>query len=130
MEKIIAEHNKHKALLEEVVQARCKCRGETYFFFHTGLQDACWGNNDELREQMKIWRKERKEGVLELKEANNRTIKINGQEWYILVVQRIGYNGIDILGFGFDKILIVSGNTICFKHLQNRDATYKYVMGL
>lgn len=129
MEKIIAEHEKHKALLEQVVQARRKSRGETYFF-HTGLRDACWGNNDELREQMKMWRKERKEGAVEIKEVNNRTIKIKGQEWYICVVQYTEYNGIDILGFGFDKIVVVSGNIICFKHLQNRDATYKYVMGL
>ena len=120
-------------LLKRVTEDRRKSRGETYFCFHQKAQDFSWGNNDELREQMKIWRKQRKDGLIEMLECNNHTKKINGTEWHILVLQQTGeYTGpFDPSGFGLDDgIFLVSGYIYYFKRIENRDATYKYVMGL
>ena len=92
-----------------------------------------WGNNVELTEQMKIWRKQRKQGVIEIHAYNNHTKQIDGTDWHILVVQQTGddLGPIDTLGFGFDNgAFVVSGFIYCFKSIHNRDATYKYVMGL
>jgi hypothetical protein len=92
-----------------------------------------WGNNVELTEQIKIWRKQRKQGVIEIHAYNNHTKQIDGTDWHILVVQQTGddLGPIDTLGFGFDNgAFVVSGFIYCFKSIQNRDATYKYVMGL
>ena len=92
----------------------------------------CWGNNDELREQMKLWRKSVKKGDLLIREFNNKTFKIKGIDWYIMVVQDTAGNiGVDKIGLGFDDAqFLVSGYIYVFKHKANRDATYKYVMGL
>jgi len=120
------------AELKEHVKDRQKTRGETFFFRHATQDELMWGNNDELREQMKIWRKQRKQGVIEIHDYNNRTKQIDGKDWHILVVQQTGddLGPIDTLGFGFDSVYMVSGFIYCFKRIENRDATYKYVMGL
>jgi len=120
------------AELKEHVKDRQKTRGETFFFRHAIQDELMWGNNDELREQMKIWRKQRKQGVIEIHDYNNRTKQIDGKDWHILVVQQTGddLGPIDTLGFGFDNVYMVSGFIYCFKNIKNRDATYKYVMGL
>ena len=132
MARIVSTENM-KAMLKRVTEDRRKSRGETYFCFHQGVQDFSWGNNDELREQMKIWRKQRKDGLIEMLECNNHTKKINGTDWHILVLQQTGdYSGpFDPSGFGHDDgIFLVSGYIYYFKRIENRDATYKYVMGL
>ncbi len=124
---------KHQvAELKDMLKDRQKTRGETFFFRHAIQDKLMWGNNVELTEQMKIWRKQRKQGVIEIHEYNNHTKKIDGTDWHILVVQQTGdYLGpIDTLGFGFDNVFMVSGFIYCFKRIENRDATYKYVMGL
>ena len=120
--------------LAEVVDDRQN--GETYFCFHRGQQEMMWGNNEELITQMKIWRTQRKEGDLVMKPFNNVTKYIKGKPWYILVVQNediyrgVDTIGIDRLGLGFDIPYLVSGLIYVFKHEKNRDATYKYVMGV
>jgi hypothetical protein len=122
-----------KALLHRTIGDRQKKgRGETFFFFHRRANDMCWGNNDELKEQMKLWRKQKKEIGLIMREFNNKTFKIKGQEWHILVVQSPTEDlGIDKIGFGFDdEQFLVSGYIYVFKSKANRDATYKYVMGV
>ena len=121
------------AMLKRVTEDRRKTRGETYFFYHQGVKDFGWGNNDELKAQMKIWRKQRKDGLIEMLECNNHTKQIQGKDWYILVLQttREKEMTFDPTGFGFDDgVFLVSGFIYLFKHEQNRDATYKYVMGL
>ena len=121
------------AMLKRVTEDRRKTRGETYFFYHQGVKDFGWGNNDELKQQMKIWRKQRKDGLIEMLECNNHTKQIQGKDWHILVLQQTGEDmgSIDPTGFGFDDgAFVVSGFIYCFKRIENRDATYKYVMGL
>lgn len=121
------------AELKAVVKDRQKTRGETFFYLHRLTDTIMWGNNDELTEQMKLWRKQRKEGVCKIMEYNNHMKKIQGKEWYILVVQHTEEwrDSIDPVGLGFDDgAFVVSGLIYCFKNIKNRDATYKYVMGL
>ena len=128
--------NDMKSLLAETVNDRQKFRDETFFFWHRQLKLVMWGNNKELTEQMICWRKQRKEGVIKIQPCNNRTKTIQGKTWYILVAQQlkdgeIENTGIDPLGFGFDEgAYIVTGLIYIFKHEANRDATYKYVMGI
>ena len=121
------------ALLQRVTEDRRKSRGGTYFFYHQGVKDFAWGNNDELREQMKIWRKQRKDGLVEIHDYNNRTKQINGTDWHILVLQPTckKHMTIDPTGFELDDgVFLVSGYIYYFKRIENQDATYKYVMGL
>ena len=119
-----------------VVDERQKKRDETFFSYIRRVHDFMWGNNVELTEQMKMWRKLRKEDKLDMQEFNNKTKYIKGKPWYILVVQtpsiRRGVDdiGIDPLGMGFDTPYLVSGYIYVFKHEKNRDATFNYVMGI
>ena len=125
-----------KQLLARTIKDRQKPREETFFFYHRKAREVMWGNNTELTEQMMIWRKQRKEGTLMIQPCNNRTKIIKGKTWYILVVQQLKNGqiediGIDTLGLGFDEgAYLVTGIIYVFKHEANRDATYKYVMGL
>jgi hypothetical protein len=121
------------AELKHHLKDRQKTRGETFFNHHRNKDGLMWGNNEELTEQMKIWRKQRKDGIIKIMDYNNHTKMIQGQEWHILVVQDVEewHNSIDPVGLGFDDgAFLVSGLIYCFKRIENRDATYKYVMGL
>jgi hypothetical protein len=98
----------------------------------------CYGflNIDELRYNMKDWKKHRKEGIITIQECNNRIITIGGKDCYILTLQQFDANGmienigVDKCGLGFDKPYIITGHTYIFKRVENRDMVYKYVMGL
>ena len=124
--------NDMKVLLRATVADRERRRGETFFFRHEEAGQMMWGTNEELIVQMKIWRKQHKKQEIKIRACNNLTKLINGREWFILVVQpyvdRVA-NPCRV-GLGFDTGFLVSGSTYVFKHAQNRDATYKYVMGL
>lgn len=125
-----------KALLARTVKDRQKPRNETFFFWHRQVKQVMWGNNKELTEEMICWRKQRKEGTLIIQPCNNRTKVIQGKTWFILVIQQLKDSeiediGLDVLGLGFDDgAYVVTGLIYIFKHEANRDATYKYVMGI
>ena len=114
--------------LQEIVGDRDKKRKETFFFHHASLNQCCWGNNEEMRDQMKSWRRQKKEGTLEIKTGNNREFMINGKMWYILVVQDVDeeINRIDPLGFGVG--FLVPGMVYWFSSEVNRDTVVSYVM--
>ena len=117
--------------LKETMADRQKSRGETWFCYHQAKQQKMWGNNEEMTEQMKIWRQQQKNGKLMMEEENNQTVKIQGREWYILVIQPTNDNdcSIDPMGFGYDDgAFMVSGFIYHFTRKENRDAIYKYVM--
>jgi len=119
------------ALLKSVLADRQK--GETFFFWHIKVKEVMHGTNANLKDQMLIWRRQRKEGKVKIEPYNNVTKKIQGEDWYILVVQdpiEENNRGLDPIGFGFDTAYLVSGLIYCFKSEHNRDATYKFVMGL
>ena len=73
-----------------------------------------------------MWRKQRKEGVIQIIEYNNRTYDVDGKEYYSLVVQPSAFCELDPLGLL--KIgLMVSGFVYVFKNKTNRDIIYEYV---
>ena len=120
-------------ILKNVVKDRQKTRGETFFYLNRRANDVMWGNNDELLGEMKSWRKLRKNGVVKIMDYNNRTVKIQGKEWHVLVLQSThdDDDDIDPTGWGHDDgLFLVTGFIYYFKSIQNRDATYKYVMRL
>ena len=123
-----------RALLRRTIGDRQKKgREETFFFWHDKAHQVMWGNNPELIEQMKIWRKQYKNKQIKIMPYNNITKQIQGENWYILTVQNYYEKPCNPcrLGLGFDGgAYLVGGCTYIFKHEHNRDATYKYVMGV
>ena len=113
--------------------------GETAITFKHAANDFGLVNQIEMTEQMKSWRLLRKSGKIKIEEYNNKTqviedinTTLNGKKWYILVVQPTDENeniavdpfGLMILGY------MVSGYIYAFDKEVNRDAVYKYVMGI
>lgn len=85
-------------------------------------------NNKETKDQAKIWRKQRKQGKIEIHDYNNTTQKIDGKEYYTLVVQPTDLETADIDPLGLLKVgLMVSGYIYVFKNKTNRDIIYNYV---
>jgi hypothetical protein len=85
-------------------------------------------NNKELKVQAKMWRKQRKEGLIQIQEYNNKTKDVDGKEYYSLVVQPTDLDNADIDPLGLLKIgLMVSGFVYVFKNKTNRDIIYEYV---
>jgi len=93
-------------------------------------------NIEELKNNMKCWKRQRKEGVLTIQECNNKTKSVCGKDVYLLTLQQLDDNGnldntgVDKCGLGFDTPYIITGHTYIFKRKENRDMVYKYVMGL
>ena len=119
-----------RKLLKTVVEGRRKSRGETCFYWHRGQKQVNWGNNDEIRDQAKLWKKAMKDGDrLQFLESNCQTKLVNGEEWKILVCgNHTSDFGIDPLGTGIDDgCFIVSGLIYWFKHKESRDAIFKYL---
>ena len=107
------------------------------FAFIRRVKAISYFNSEELKEQMVMWRKQRKEGKLVIEEYNNITKVIGGKVFHIFVVQPINENrelvdvGIDPMGLAFDEgSFMVTGFIYAFKTVENRDSIYKYVMGI
>jgi hypothetical protein len=104
------------------------------FFYNHSLNIYCVGNKEEWSGEMKRFKKLRKEGVMKLLEANNQTKMIGGKKLYILVVQKTDEDQnptIDPMGLAIDDgAFLVSGWIYAFKSKANRDASYKYIMGI
>jgi len=109
-----------------------KQRKETSFTWVHNAKLVSWNTNAEMIQQAKIWRTQKRQGVLIMREHNNQTKLVQGQKWYILVVQDTDMScnpQLDPLGLGIDEgNFIVSGFIYWFKAEHNRDAIYKYVM--
>ena len=107
-----------------------KQQGEICMFYHRELKDVCFNTKEFVTADMKNWRKLRKQGKIEIKETNHRECKINGKQYYILVLQN-GAMSIDPTGMGWDdKQFLVDGYIYYFQKKANRDMVYKYVMGI
>jgi len=133
MGEIITSAEMRALLRRTLADRQKKVRNETFFFWHDKARQVMWGNNEELIEQMKVWRKQHKNKQIKIMPYNNITKQINGTTWYILSVQNYYETPQNPcrLGLGFDGgAYLVSGSTYIFKHEHNRDATYKYVMGV
>jgi hypothetical protein len=102
--------------------------------FHHELEVYVKFNTAEMREQMIIWKKQRKNGDLIINPKNNQSRMLFGKQVYLLVIQTPDLKNIpmiDPLGLGFDDgHFLISGYIYLFTKEINRDAIYKYVMGL
>jgi hypothetical protein len=111
--------------------------GETAITFKHDACDFGMLNQAEMTEEMRRWRQLRKEGRIKIEEYNNklRVIEginstLNGKKWYVLTIQPIKDEvaidpfGLFVLGY------MVSGYIYAFDKEENRDAVYKYVMGI
>jgi hypothetical protein len=119
-----------RKLMKTIVGGRRKSRGETCFYWHRGVKQVNIANNDEIRDQAKMWKKSMKEGNrLQFLEHNCQTKLVAGEEWHILVCgHHTSDFGIDPLGMGIDDgCFIVSGLIYWFKHKESRDAIFAYL---
>ena len=110
-----------------------KQKSDIAFAYMRSIDNICYMNKEELRPQMITWKKQRKEGMLTIDERNNKTREIAGKTFHILVLQQVKNGeidsiGLDMMGLGFG--FAVDGLVYAFKSIENRDATYKYVMGI
>jgi hypothetical protein len=95
-------------------------------------KDFGWLNRQILNDQMKIWRKMAKEGILKIMEYNNSETEQNGMKLYNFIVQPYKNEEMEDCGFCPYALLtlgiMVSGYTYSFMKKENRDAIYNYVM--
>jgi hypothetical protein len=122
-----------RALMKTIIEDRDKKqRKETSFSWIHRLKMVSWMTNAEMIQQAKIWRTQKRQGNLIIQEYNNHAKVIQGQTWYIFVVQNTDMDcnpQLDPLGLGIDEgSFMVSGMIYWFKAEHNRDAIYKYVM--
>lgn len=124
----VIDSKKQKKVLENVVADRQKKRGENCFTYNIGLKTPTWLNNEIMTENMKRWRRQKKEGILNIDERNYREFEISGKKWYLLVIQatKEENNQIDPLAFGVGYL--VTGLVYWFKSEENRNTVANYVM--
>jgi predicted transcriptional regulator len=83
-------------------------------------------NNDEMREQMVVWKDLAKQGKLVVRECNNRTRQIKGKDHYLLTIQPVPNDtNMDPIGLALD--FMVSGYIYLFKKEVNRDSVFNYI---
>ena len=101
-------------------------------FYHRELKCMGFNNKELVGADMKNWRTLRKQGKVEMLEANNKKCKIKGRTYYTLVIQTPnGRMGVDPTGMGWDnRSFLVDGYIYYFQKEINRDMVYKYVMGI
>ena len=85
-----------------------------------------------FQRNFKTWRKMVKQGKITFLEDNNITVKDDsGREWYCFVLQDtdIELDNLDPIAM-FNFGVIVDGCVYYFSNKDNRDKSYKYLMGL
>ena len=102
---------------------------DTCIFFHKGLGCFNCFDNNELKPQMKIWRKLAKEGKAVMRKCNDGEHTIHGRKFYSLTFQQADLedSSIDsgaLLGIGY----AVTGCVYFFTNAQNRTRIREYVM--
>lgn len=101
---------------------------ESFFCWHHILKQAHIGTNEDMKGQMKTWKRQKRLGQIQLLEGNNREYEINGQMFYTLVVQDTDMDKnpqMDPLGFGMG--FMVSGFMYWFKTKYARDVVFNYL---
>jgi hypothetical protein len=113
-----------------------KNKDDIVIFCHHERGEYRIGNKAEWTEQMKSFRKYRKDNMLTINIKNHRNPMIQGKQFYTLVVQALDSDGdiqgnIDPMGLAFDdSSFLVTGMMYAFRTEANRDMSYKYIMGL
>jgi hypothetical protein len=133
MPTVLSRTDCKKELFEHVADRRkTAARKETYFTYHRKLETGSWGTNEDLRIEMKNWKQQKKDGVIEMIEGNKNSFEINGKTYYTLAITQLDGNG-EAVAIGFDRFgfgmgHVVSGIMYWFASEENRDAVMKYVM--
>lgn len=109
-------------------------KGEVVYYHHYASQQYTACKKGEWNEEMRRFRKERKEGIKNIDPINHRNPTIKGKQFYTFVLQNTDMDTnptFDPLGMAFDDgFFVVSGFIYSFRNEANRDASYKYIMGL
>lgn len=112
------------------IQNRQKRIGEVAISWDPCQLDIRKHNKEEMAENMKQLRRQRKAGEIILLADNNQTRTVNGKTWYILVVQPTEDEALEINWFGmFVLDFMVGGHIIAFDRVENRDSVFHYVNG-
>jgi len=113
-----------------------KSKSDIVGFYHHENRTYRKANKEEWSGQLKAFRQYRKEAKLTINIRNHRDPMIQGKQFYILVVQSLDESGkiqgnIDPMGLAFDTgSFLVSGLIYAFTNKDNRDKSYKYIMGI
>ena len=101
--------------------------GAPCFTWHQQLNDFSWLYKPDLYEQFKIYKKNIKNGKLEVSSDNNLTRTLDKTEWHCIVIHQVGNDMIDVCSLKlFD--MMISGFVYWFNSKANRDAMYEYLI--
>ncbi len=103
---------------------------EVCLYFSQQHRRLAWCKKDDIREECKRFYKFRKEGLITMLEENNGQLEMEGQTFYYFVVQHTDEDNDQIDPFAMANGLMVEGFVYFFTRSANRDALYKYIMGI
>ncbi len=111
-----------------------KTKDDIGIFFHHGLKRYSIFNIEEWTAEMKRFRKYVKKGEGLINPKNHRDPMIQGKQFYTFVFQDTEMDKnpqLDPMGLAFDDgTFLVSGMIYAFRKKENRDMSYKYIMGI
>jgi len=101
---------------------------ETFIRFYHKYGTIVFNSGFELVDEIRMWRKQYKQGQVNLNVNNNLTKTIRGIPYYILVIESVESNWrFDPIGLGFDEELIINGIIYVFKRERDRDSSFDYM---
>ena len=99
-------------------------------YFHKVKNQFGWCDKKAISGECKRFYKLRKEGVVTMSEENNGTIELEGKTFYYFVVQNTDEEEDTIDPLALANGVFVEGYVYFFIRSTNRDALYKYIMGI
>jgi hypothetical protein len=125
-------------------------KGEMCWTLRQSVKDITYLNKYEMTENMKVWRKLKKQGEITMPENQNISVKIDGNKFHILAIKSPyeddSVPAADPTIATWDRETIPktdlwkglttgyfeysTGYIYYFKSQNNRDMVYKYVMGI
>jgi len=102
-----------------------KNKTDIVFFFVSRSADFGVFNRDEMKQQMRLWKAQAKDGKLNTYPANNEEYDVEGKMIYTLVISPKCVNQFCPLSLALGTM--VSGWTYAFTKKENRDDVYGYV---
>ena len=111
-----------------------KTKDDIGIFYHHGKKQYSIFNIEEWTTEMKRFRKYVKKGEGIINPKNHRNPIIQGKQFYTFVFQDPDMSKnpqFDPMGLTFeDGTFVVSGMIYAFRKKENRDMSYKYIMGI
>jgi hypothetical protein len=102
-----------------------KVKSDIGITYHVGLGAMNVFNEQEMQEQMKLWKTQAKDGKLQVRECNNKTFEYGGKKFHVIVIQPTNMASCCPLAMSLG--MMVSGWTYAYTKESNRDAVYQYV---